>query len=116
MDQQIFQTLNEILTELREIKDYVLDLRARNRRPEKVLLSLQAAAARLGVSRNSTLLEMIERKQIRTVDANGKRRIPAFEIERVAAEGFNVFNQKRRRPVLKRIDTDPVAAVRALKV
>jgi excisionase family DNA binding protein len=50
--------------------------------PNAQLLSLRQAARRLGVDRNTTLAKLIRTGQLRGVEAGGRLRIPAAEIER----------------------------------
>jgi hypothetical protein len=42
------------------------------------------------VSRTKTIAVLIDAKKIRTVKVNGRVRIPASEVERLAREGFDV--------------------------
>jgi excisionase family DNA binding protein len=49
-------------------------------------LSLREAARRLGVSRNSTLVDLIADRRIKTVRVNGRVKVPASEVERVIRE------------------------------
>jgi excisionase family DNA binding protein len=53
------------------------------------LLSAREAARRLGVSRGKTIAALIDSGRLRTVTVNGRVRIPASEVERLAREGFD---------------------------
>ena len=65
--------------------------------PHAQLLSQREAARRLGIDRNTTLVALIQTGQLRTVEANGKRKVPATEVERLAQEGFDSTMPKPRR-------------------
>lgn len=82
------ETLSEVLARLDALQAEVVALRreARPRKAGQPLLSLREAARRLGVSRNSTLADLISDRRIRTTKINGRVRIPAAEIERLIHE------------------------------
>ena len=86
-----------------------------------VLLSFREAAKRLGVDRNKVLPELVRRGELRTVDVNGQKRIPAEEIERLARQGFDVTGpaKPRARREKKKAATTPAdvaASIRKLKL
>ncbi len=56
-------------------------------RPRSRLLSKRAAARMLGVSRTTTLEDMIADRRLRVVRVGDGVRIPAAEVERLAKEG-----------------------------
>ncbi len=88
MTDQAEVTLAEVVRRLDELRDEVVALR-REGRPRRVgqpLLSLREAARRLGVSRNSTLVDLIRDRRIRTTKVNGRVRVPAAEVERLIRE------------------------------
>ena len=57
---------------------------------KKLILSKREAARLLGVSRTSTLNEMIARGLLKTVLVNGHVKVARAEVEKIAAEGFDV--------------------------
>jgi excisionase family DNA binding protein len=65
--------------------------------PDVRLLSAREAARRLGVSRGATIAELIAAGKLRTVRVNGRERIPASEVERLAREGFDARQSAPRR-------------------
>jgi hypothetical protein len=76
------------LIELKEERDRLLKERDRLLAP----LTLQQAAARLGVSRSSTLVPAINLGNIATVlwgKRKGVRRVPIAEMRRLEREGFS---------------------------
>lgn len=73
---------------LRALEDFRAEFRALKAPKPKLILSLRQAAARLGVDRATTLHDLIRLGVIRTVDVNGKTKIPVAEVERLAREGF----------------------------
>jgi hypothetical protein len=56
---------------------------------ERRLFSARAAAQMLGVSRGRTIAFLIDTGQVRTVEVNGRKRIPMSEIDRLASVGFD---------------------------
>lgn len=81
-------TLEDVLARLDVLLAEVVALR-REARPHKAgqpLLSLREAARRLGISRNSTLVDLISDRRIRTTKIAGRVRIPAAEVERLIHE------------------------------
>lgn len=85
------------------------------------LLSLREAARRLGVDRGTTLAELIEQRRLRVVHVNGRPRIPAAEVERLAQEGFDTSTSPPKLPTPPKREEPkkPVglgAAIRALKL
>ncbi len=84
---------------------------------EKALLSLRAAAKLLGVARDSTLKELIVSGWLKTVDVNGRKKIPAAEVERLAHEGWELPQRSRRRPkIAKRGSGNPAEEIRSIKI
>lgn len=51
------------------------------------LLSKKEAARRLGVDRTTTLEKFIASGRLKTVEINGRVRIPRTEVERILSEG-----------------------------
>jgi DNA-binding LytR/AlgR family response regulator len=64
-------------------------------REEGRLLSLRAAAEKLGVDRKSTLKTLIADRRIRVVTINGRPRIPMSEIERIERDGATLVSARR---------------------
>ena len=71
-------------------------------KPRQVL-SLREAARLLGIDRNRTLKALLASGQVRTVEVNGRTKVPLLEVERLAAQGFNIkrAHKVRRLPKLK---------------
>lgn len=68
----------------------------------KLLLSKSEAAKALGISRNSTLEDLIRLKLLQTVKVNKRLKIPRFEVERLASQGFDTNGGiSRHRPRLR---------------
>lgn len=120
-----------ILAELREIRAALLIITSsleenrkksstpRRSNPHAQLLSQREAARRLGVDRNTTLVALIRTGQLRTVEVNGKRKVPASEVERLAQEGFDsTMPEPRRRAPRPRPagSRSPGDVIRALKL
>jgi hypothetical protein len=84
---------------------------------DRRLLSKREAARRLGVDRNATLRDLIDRGEVRTVVFAGRVKIPASEIERIEQGGDRVVQPARaeRVPQYPR-DTKHGQAIRALKI
>jgi excisionase family DNA binding protein len=82
------------------------------------LLSCRAAAKRLGVSRNTTLLDMIKDRRIRVVTVGGRSKIPLSEVERIERDGS--ASTPARAASLKVVGApvagDVGARIRALKI
>ena len=90
----MLSTIEGIREELREIKAALTTIASaltqereprpphQHAIPNAQLLSLRQAARRLGVDRNTTLAKLIRTGQLRGVEAGGRLRIPASEIER----------------------------------
>jgi excisionase family DNA binding protein len=78
---------------------------------DRRLLSKREAARRLGIDRNTTLRDLIDGGEIRTVVIAGRVKIPASEIERLCepAPAKPPKSIDSRRP-----DRDPGRAIRAL--
>jgi excisionase family DNA binding protein len=127
----MLSNIEGIREELREIKAVLTTIasaltkeieerpRHRRPRPDARLLSQREAAHRLGVDRNTTLVDLIRTGQIRTVEVNGKRKVPASEVERLAQEGFDTSQPepKRRAPRARGASArKPGDAIRALKL
>lgn len=55
-------------------------------RPSSRLLSKRQAARLLGISRTTTLEDMIADRKLRVVKVGDRVRIPAAEVERITAE------------------------------
>ena len=91
--------------------------RASSRRAHQ-LLSLREAARRLGVDRGTTLAELIEQRRLRVVQVNGRPRIPAVEVERLAQEGFDTATAPVKPPKREELvrPAGVGAAIRALKL
>ena len=92
----------------------------RQRTLDADLLTLRAAATRLGMDRNTTLKRLIATGALKTVLVDGKRRVPRSEILRVEAEGTqpskkssNVGRKQQRRSAVGRA---AAAEVRKFKV
>ena len=87
-------------------------------RSERRLLSKREAARRLGIDRGTTLQDLINRGEIRTVVLAGRAKIPASEIERIEAGGNNPrpLPAPREREPRARRSTSPGQAIRAIKV
>ncbi|MFT3916573.1 MAG: hypothetical protein QM704_21585 [Anaeromyxobacteraceae bacterium] len=60
------------------------------------LLSLRAAAERLGVSRTRTLPLLIQDGRLRVVHVAGRPKVPLAEVERVEREGTVAFRKTAR--------------------
>lgn len=88
MSDDLREAIAEVNRRLEQLTAEVARLRSdlRPRRAGQPLLSLREAARRLGVSRNSTLQDLIRDRRIRTTRVNGRVRIPATEIERLIRE------------------------------
>jgi len=92
--------LGETVTALRA---ELSTLRKATRRCSSVrrLISKREAARQLGIDRATTLQQLIDRGEIRTVKLAGKIRIPVSEIERVSApssskeQGLSLKTQTR---------------------
>jgi len=78
--------IGETMTLRQELKSLVSRDAARR---SHELLSLREAARRLGVDRGTTLAELVAQKRLRIVHVNGRPRIPADEVKRLASEGFD---------------------------
>jgi excisionase family DNA binding protein len=87
-----YRMTNEMAAALRKL-DAVLD---RGVNTGARLLSLRATARLLGLSRTSTLGELIARKAIRTVKVGERVRVPRSEIERIEREGLTIPPRRAR--------------------
>ncbi len=67
----------------------------------KLLLSLSEAARRLGISRSTTLKQLIASGALYTVKVNQRVRIPAQEINRLCQTGFDTSIPLRKMRVLR---------------
>ncbi|HEX8820369.1 MAG TPA: helix-turn-helix domain-containing protein [Archangium sp.] len=91
------------------------------RKASSGLLSKKEAARRLGVDRATTLAQFITSGRIKTVDVNGRQRIPVSEIERILSEGLPATgpqpSRSRRAPrtATSRPSDSPGAEIRKLK-
>ena len=90
--------LKTLLAEVQSLRTELTKLKAK---PEKRLLSFRQAAQRLGIDRNQALHILIKTKQLRTVQANGRTRIPLTEIERLAQEGFDLTRTPPRKKIAR---------------
>lgn len=79
--QQVCERLAALESEVRALRGAV-----KPRQAGKAFLSLREAARRLGVSRNSTLADLISDRRIKTVRLNGRLKVPAAEVERLIRE------------------------------
>jgi hypothetical protein len=70
--------------------------RAPTTKADARLLSARDVARFLRVRRETVALLILTR-QIRTVEVNGRPRIPATEVDRLTREGFDVARSSRRR-------------------
>ena len=66
-----------------------LRIQIRGRSSPRQVLSLREAARQLGIDRNRTLKALLASGQVRTVQVNGKKKIPASEVDRLAQHGFD---------------------------
>ena len=84
----LHELLQVMLTKLSTLEADVGELRreARSKGRPRPFLSLREAARRLGVSRNSTLADLIGDRRVKTVRINGKVKVPAAEVERLIRE------------------------------
>lgn len=82
----------------------------------KALLSFREAARRLGIDRGRTLSELVARGELKVVDANGRKKVPATEVERLAREGFDVTGPAPKAKASKRQARSTAAAIRAIKL
>ena len=81
---------------MNEIAQLIRDtIREELRKPPPQLLSKRAAARLLGVSRGRTLDVLIKEGRVRTVQVNGRLRIPMAEITRIQDEGTDLAAPKR---------------------
>jgi excisionase family DNA binding protein len=89
-----------------------------NPREPKLLLSLNEAARLLGISRNTTLHDLIESGKIRAVVVAGRLRVPREEVERVAREGTEPcpYPRKARRGPAPRPVLSLVEEIRNIKI
>lgn len=86
-------------------------------KPAPALLSMRQAAARLRVDRNTTLKILISTGQLRTVQAGGRARVPAAEVERLAETGFDLTKPApARRRRAKPTSGKPGDAILALHI
>jgi excisionase family DNA binding protein len=105
----------QLVAELRAVKIELRALGRENPRATKLILSFREAAKSLGIGRD-TLRILIRAGEVRTVQVNGRTRIPRLEVERLASEGFSVCMKEprlARRPA-KTSDADPQEAILAL--
>lgn len=103
----ISSILTELLAELRRIRQAL-------ERSERELLSITAAAKRLGVSK-TTLAELVARGRVASVPVGKRARISRAEIERLSREGLPRLDA-RGRPRKQRSVADRVAAIMAIPV
>ncbi len=83
--------------------------------PSSALLSLRAAAKRLGVSRTRTLVPAIDAGLVRTVGVGKRRRIPLDEFARIVREGFGEQAPRPRKHRSKRGRAEPFDAAEEAK-
>lgn len=57
---------------------------------QPLIVTLPVAAKLLGVSRGRTIQALIDSGKLKTVQVNGRTRVSMTEIERLAAQGFDV--------------------------
>lgn len=110
----VHRALEQLLAEVR-----LLARLTQGNAGDRALLTLRAAARRLGVDRGTTLANMIADREIRTVRLKGKLRIPASEIERICREGTTRRATSPRLtplPQPQERSRSPGAAIRALKL
>lgn len=87
----------------------------------RLMLSFREAARRLGVDRCTALPELVRRGALRSVDSNGRKMIPAVDVERLAQDGFDVTGPapKKRTSRPRAKERNPrrttADAIRALK-
>ncbi len=101
------------------IRDELRPLKKVSRqRPVPLWLSYRQAAQLLRIDRGTTLKDAIETGNIKTVEVNGRRKIPLKEVQRVAEEGFDVrrARPRRRRAGHAPVDDDPEVSIRELKL
>ncbi len=88
----------------------------RERLPSPALLLTKAEAARrMGVDRATTLAQLINSGQLRTVAVGSRVRIPLAEIERIAREGTAPVASVRR-PAHRYDAKAEAEAIRRLKI
>ena len=113
-------SLVDVVKLLESIQQQINELKSSQTRPRKpkLLLSLREAAARLGVDRNTTLHDLIGLGLLKTVEANGKTKVPATEVERLATEGFQTegVGKPRKKARKQQPDEPSWDAVRAFKL
>ncbi len=87
---------------------------------KKLILSKREAAKLLGVSRTSTLNEMIERGLLKAVLVNGHVKVARAEVEKIAAEGFDVGGpvppRRRRSEARPPLDESVSDAIRKIRI
>lgn len=97
---------------LEEIRSGVKLLIGGRRKRKPGHLSFREAATQLRIDRNTTLKDLISTGQLRTIQVQGKLRVPSSEVERLCAEGFDSKKGKvsRKRPTTtKPGSTDPAS-------
>lgn len=94
---EVLQKLDGISAELKSLK--------RASKPPKRIHSQREAVKLLGTSRR-VLTILIATKQVKTVEVNGVEKIPATEVDRLSAEGWDV---DRPLPPTKKKPTTGVA-------
>lgn len=82
------------------------------------LLSFRAAAKRLGVSRSTTLPDMVKDRRIRVVTVGGRSKIPLSEVERIERDGSASTPARATSPKAAGapVAGDVGARIRALKI
>jgi excisionase family DNA binding protein len=92
---------------------------AKKAKPLRLMVSHREAARLLGIDRGTTLKALIEAGQIRTVQANGRVRIPLEEVERIADQGYDLSRSKPKRRKTrskKAVALDVVDAINKIKL
>lgn len=85
---KLYGVMEALTAEVQSLRAEVRAIRGPAPRAPKSLLSLREVAKRLGI-RNESVPDLIADRKLKTVKVNGKPKVPASEVERLAREGFD---------------------------